>query len=115
MADNTYLQAREALPSAAVTLPPDFLDGNAAGLLQIIHELQRSLVVELKMIRSVSGLKLADASEQTRNVVEEALAALEAYVDDRSYDTERTHCHNIDLIATLMVGPLSLPVAGGER
>jgi hypothetical protein len=113
MPELTYIEAREALPSAALTLPPGFLGGNAAALLQIVHELQRSLIVELKMIQSVTSLQLADPTEQTRTAVQEALRALQAYVDGRFYDSERTHCHNIDLVAASMVAPLSVPVAGG--
>lgn len=101
MSTNPFIEAREKLPSAISTLPPGYLDGNAAALLTIVEELKNSYKVELKVIQAIKNLDVTNSE-----VVAQLTRYLGDYYQSRDFDRERTHCHNIDRIARTLLAPL---------
>jgi hypothetical protein len=109
MADG-FDEARDALPSAIKTLPPDYLDGNAAPLLLIVEELKKSFLLELDVIHTIKRLDLTRADDALRWDV----SALTQRLEDRSearFSEERTHCGRIDLVARTPIAPHQLSVS----
>ena len=82
------------------TLPRELLQTNAAPLMGIVSELQASYVIEVGVIQAVSRVKVEDpqAISQQREILED-------YQQRRLYDRDRTHCSNIDRIATQLRAP----------
>lgn len=101
MSSNPYIDAREELPSAISTLPPDYLNGNAASLLAIVEELSRSYRLELRIIQAVKDLNVSDPM-----AVAQFTTNFQNYHQYRDFDKERTHCHNIGRIARTILVPL---------
>jgi hypothetical protein len=89
-----FEKARAAFASAAATLPQKFLDNNADRLLLIAEELRRSYGVELRLVRMIDDLDLANPDELRR-----LASSVRYYAADRFYERDRTHCHNIFLLA----------------
>jgi len=112
---NPFVNARSRLAPAISTLPQDYLDGNAAALLMVIEELKKSLLVEFRVIQALKSLDLSEPSQEMRELVSSVAHDLEYYSESRLFDTERTHCHNIDRIVRQLLAPLRLPVARDER
>ncbi|HWC41675.1 MAG TPA: hypothetical protein VHK02_06790 [Actinomycetota bacterium] len=83
------------------TLPRELLETNAAPLLAIVSELQASSVIEIGVIQAVGRVKVDDpqAIRRQREILED-------YQQRRLYDRDRTHCSNIDRIATQLRAPL---------
>jgi DNA repair ATPase RecN len=86
-------QLRENVSSVITTLPADYLSGNAAALLRILEELQRSFQEELFLVQAVKNLDIRDYQ-----AVDRLSVFLEDYQQRRLFDRERTHCHNIQRI-----------------
>ena len=101
MSTNPYVEGHEQLASVVTTLPRELLETNAAPLLAIISELQASSVIEIGVIQAVGRLKADDPQAITRQ-----REILEDYQQRRLYDRDRTHCSNIDRIATQLRAPL---------
>jgi hypothetical protein len=101
MNTNPFIEAREKLPSAITTLPPNYLDGNAAALLAIVEELRNSYKVELRIIQTIKNLDVTRPE-----AVDQLASDFESYHQYRDFDRERTHCHNIDRIARTLLVPL---------
>jgi hypothetical protein len=80
-------QERQDLADRIATAPRDFLDDNAAALLQILWELQKSLVLELSVIQGVKQLDLSDSI-----TVHDYAAKFGNYVAQRDFNLERTSC-----------------------
>jgi hypothetical protein len=101
MSTNPYIEGRERLASVVTTLPRELLETNAAPLLAIVSELQASSVIEIGVIQAVGRVKVDDpqAIRQQREILED-------YEQRRLYDRDRTHCSNIDRIATQLRAPL---------
>lgn len=96
---NPFVEAREKLPSAISTLPPDYLNGNAARLLLIVEELGRSYRLELHIIQTIKGLDMS-----APEAVAQLTAYFQNYYQSRDFEKERTHCRNISRISrTLLV------------
>jgi len=104
--DNPFLKAYDQLPSAISTLPPGYLNGNAAALLGIVDELAKSNRLELKVIQAIKNVDIANAA-----AVHDLASQIEEYYLQRGFDRERTHCHNIDRI----VRALLVPPRGGTQ
>lgn len=107
MRSNLFIEAREKFPSAVSTLPPDYLQGNAATLLAIAEELNRSYRLELRIIQAIKSLNLSDPKE-----VAEFTQDFQNYHQSRDFDKERTHCRNIFRITRTLLVPLK---AGGTQ
>ncbi len=90
MGNNPLLEAREKLLSAVHTLPPDYLNGHAAPLLNIIRELKRSYQLEFQFIQDIMDLDVSD-----RKAVAQFATNFRRYHKSRDFDNERTHCRNI--------------------
>lgn len=101
MNTNPFIEAREKLPSAITTLPPDFLNGNAAALLAIVEELKNSYKVELRIIQTIKNLDVTQPE-----AVDQLARDFEDYHQYNDFDRERTRCHNIDRIARTLLAPL---------
>src|SRR5262245_3555109 len=101
MNTNPFIEAREKLPSAITTLPPNYLNGNAAPLLAIVEELRNSYRVELRIIQTIKNLDVTQPE-----AVGQLALDFESYNQYRDFDRERTHCHNIDRIARTLLTPL---------
>lgn len=100
MYTNPYVEARERLASVVTTLPRELLETNAAPLMAILTELQASSVIEIGVIQAVSRVKVDDPQAVRRQ-----REILEDYEQRRLYDRDRTHCSNIDRIATQLRAP----------
>jgi hypothetical protein len=81
---------REQYVSVAATLPPNYLDGNAAPLLRAVEELRKSLTQEIVAIQSVRELDATDL-----HAVERAVRDYGNYIESRDFSHDRTHCANI--------------------
>jgi hypothetical protein len=92
-----FEKAKAGFASATTSLPKDYLDENAERLLLIAEELRKSFGVELKLVRMVSDLDVGDPK------VREMADELKWYVDEKFFENERTHCHNIARIRARMV------------
>ena len=101
MSSNPFIEAREKLPSAISTLPPDYLNGNAAALLAIVEELSRSYRLELRFIQAINGLNVSDPEK-----VAQFTTDFQNYHQSRDFEKERTHCRNIDRITRTLLVPL---------
>jgi hypothetical protein len=101
MGSNPFIEAREKLPSAISTLPPDYLNGNAAALLAIVEELSRSYRLELRFIQAINGLNVSDPEK-----VAQFTTDFQNYHQSRDFEKERTHCRNIDRITRTLLVPL---------
>jgi hypothetical protein len=95
MGTNVFIEQREQLASVVTTLPRELLETNAAPLLGIVSELQASSVIEIGVVQAVTRVNIEDPE-----AVKTQRAILEDYRDRRLYDRDRTHCSNIDRIAT---------------
>jgi hypothetical protein len=100
MYTNPYVEGRERLASIVTTLPRELLETNAAPLMGILSELQSSSVIEIGVIQAVSRVKVDDPQ-----AVRKQREILEDYQNRRLYDRDRTHCSNIDRIATQLRAP----------
>jgi hypothetical protein len=100
MYTNPYVEARERLASVVTTLPRELLETNAAPLMAILTELQASSIIEIGVIQAVSRVKVDDPQAVRRQ-----REILEDYEQRRLYDRDRTHCSNIDRIATQLRAP----------
>ncbi len=100
MNPNPYVEQRERLASVVTTLPRELLQTNAAPLMAIVSELQASTVIEIGVIQSVAAVDAGD-----RQAVATQRRILEDYQGRRLYDRDRTHCSNIDRIATQIRTP----------
>jgi hypothetical protein len=101
MTSNPFIEAREQqLPSAVNTLPRELLETNAVPLMVLVDELAASSMIELGVIQAVTG---AEASN--RQAIRTQRRILEDYQQRRLYDRDRTHCSNIDRIATQLRAP----------
>jgi hypothetical protein len=101
MASNPFVAAREQqLPSAVNTLPRELLETNAVPLMVLVDELAASSMIEIGVIQAVTGV---DASN--RQAIRTQRRILEDYRQRRLYDRDRTHCSNIDRIATQLRAP----------
>jgi DNA repair exonuclease SbcCD ATPase subunit len=109
--EREFREARAAVPSAIRSLPKDYLEGNAAPLLLVVEELKRSLLTEWRLVQTVERLGLSEVTDELRHKVQQVAGDLEWYVQQRIFDQERTHCHNIDRIVAELMAPLRLPVA----
>jgi hypothetical protein len=98
---NPFIEAREKVPSAISTLPPDYLNGNAAPLLAIVEELSRSYRLELRIIQAIKDLNVSDPKK-----VAQFTTDFQNYHQYRDFDKERTHCRNIDRISGTLLVPL---------
>jgi len=110
MSSNPFIKAREKLPSAISTLPPDYLNGNAAALLAVNEELKRSYDVELRIIRAIRRLDVSDPK-----AVAQMTADFQDYQATRGFDRERTHCSNIGLITRQLFVPLQSAWTQADR
>lgn len=110
MNGNPYIEARERLPSAISTLPPGYLDGNAAALLAIVEELKRSYLLELRIIQAIKQLDVTDSK-----AVAQFTRDFENYHQYRGFDDERTHCHNINRVARTLLVPLEASSTMADR
>jgi len=81
---------REEFAREVINLPPNYKNDNAAALLRIIWELQKSLMLELQVTQGVKRLDLSDA-----RIVRDYANSFEDYVQRRTFDLERTSCHMI--------------------
>jgi hypothetical protein len=88
------------LPSAVNTLPRELLETNAVPLMVLVDELAASSMIEIGVIQAVTGV---DASN--RQAIRTQRTILEDYQQRRLYDRDRTHCSNIDRIATQLRAP----------
>jgi hypothetical protein len=77
------------------TLPRELVHTNAAPLMGIVSELQASYVIEVGVIQTVIRVNVEDPQ-----AVRLQRAILEDYLQRRLYDRDRTHCSNINRIAT---------------
>jgi hypothetical protein len=101
MTSNPFVAAREQqLPSAVNTLPRELLETNAVPLMVLVDELAASSMIEIGVIQAVTGV---DASN--RQAIRTQRTILEDYQQRRLYDRDRTHCSNIDRIATQLRAP----------
>jgi hypothetical protein len=101
MSSNSFIDEREKFLSAVDTLPPDYLNGNAAVLLAIAEELNRSYRLELRIIQAIKGLNVS-----APGAVAQFTADFQNYHQSRDFDKERTHCRNIDRITRTLLVPL---------
>lgn len=83
-------EQRRQLSDMIAALPPDVLKDNAAALLNLLNEFQRSLALELHVIGSVEDLDVNDAAAVTAFYRD-----FKRYVNDRTFDLERTRCSQI--------------------
>ena len=83
-------EQRRQLSDMIAALPPDVLKDNAAALLNLLKEFQRSLALELHVIESVEDLDVGDAEAVTAFYRD-----FKHYVNDRTFDLERTRCSQI--------------------
>ncbi len=83
-------EQRRQLSDMIAALPPEVLKDNAAALLNLLNEFQRSLALELRVIGSVEDLDVGDAAAVTAFYRD-----FKRYVDDRTFDLERTRCSQI--------------------
>src|SRR5436190_10204760 len=90
MSSNPFIDEGEKLLSAVDTLPPGYLQDNAAPLLKIIRELKRSCQLEFERIQDVMDLDVNDQQAVARFARD-----FRRYHKSRDFDNERTHCHNI--------------------
>ncbi len=104
MGNNPLIEAREKLLSAVETLPPGYLNDNAAPLLKIIRELKRSYQLEFQLIQDIMDLDVSD-----QRAVAQFATNFRRYHKSRDFDNERTHCRNIDR----NVQDLLVPLQGG--
>ncbi len=81
---------RRQLSDMIAALPPEVLKDNAAALLNLLKEFQRSLSLELRVIGSVEELDVGDATAVTT-----LYRDFKRYVNDRTFDLERTRCSQI--------------------
>ena len=104
-----FIDERERLTSVVTTLPRELLQTNAAPLLGIVSELQASYVIEVGVIQTVSRVKVDDpvAVSLQREILED-------YQQRRLYDRDRTHCSNIDRIATQLPAAKETPGASAK-
>jgi len=98
MSDHTFLGERAELPSAIKTLPPEVRDKEASGFLAIVLELQRSLLLELRVMASVERVDSQDCA---------AVRALQLHLKDYKeareiQKAERSHCDNIERVRKQM-------------
>jgi predicted ATPase len=98
---NSFIEARDKLPSAISTLPPGYLGGNAAALLAVVEELKNSLRLELRVIQAIKDVDVTQAQS-----VAKLTQDFENYSQSRDFDQERTHCHNIGRIVNTLLTPL---------
>jgi hypothetical protein len=95
MVSNPFIDERERLTSVVTTLPRELVQTNAAPLMGIVSELQASYVIEVGVIQAVIRVNVEDPQ-----AVRQQRAILEDYLQRRLYDRDRTHCSNINRIAT---------------
>jgi hypothetical protein len=80
-------EQREEFCRQMASVGSDYLRDNALALFLISTELQRSLMIEFRIIQQVRHLDIGNRQE-----VDEFLSHLEDYVDRAVYNTERTRC-----------------------
>jgi hypothetical protein len=76
--------------SIVETLPPNYLDGNAAPLLRAVEELRKSLTQEIIVIQQVKRVDPEDLS-----AVGKLALTYEDYQESRDPSHDRSHCANI--------------------
>jgi len=105
MSTNRFIEQRELLTSVVTTLPRELLETNAAPLMGIVSELQASSVIEIGVVQAVTRVDAEDpmAVKRQREILED-------YRDRRLFDRDRTHCSNINRIAT-QIRPSESPAA----
>ncbi len=81
---------RRQLSDMIAALPPAVLKDNAAALLNLLNEFQRSLALELRVVGAVEELDVSDAAAVTAFYRD-----FKHYVNDRTFDLERTRCSQI--------------------
>ncbi len=91
-------EQRRQLSDMIAALPPEVLKDNAAALLNLLNEFQRSLALELRVIGSVEDLNVDDAAAVTAFYRD-----FKRYVNDRTFDLERTRCSQIQRIYDVQI------------
>ncbi len=84
------LSSRDEYISVLETLPPGYLDGNAAPLLRAVEELRKSLTQEIVTVQHVKRVDPANPSE-----VKQLAEAYDDYRESRDESHDRSHCANI--------------------
>lgn len=90
MFNSEFSEARSELCEKIASVPPEYLKDNAVALMQIIQEFQRSQVLEFRIIQQVKQLNVEDSQK-----LEDFAMSFNEYVDQRSFDLERTRCSQI--------------------
>lgn len=90
MFPSSVFTERRQLSDMIAALPPAVLKDNAAALLNLLNEFQRSLALELRVVSSVEELDVSDPAGVTAFYRD-----FKRYVNDRTFDLERTRCSQI--------------------